>query len=50
MLLIISSQMNANAVNVLSKSRVRENFMHGSVGVVVRNELNLNLKIMENKS
>ena len=50
MFLIISSQMNANAVNVLSKSRVREIFMHGSVGVVMRNELNLIPKIMENKS
>ena len=50
MLLIISSQMNANAVNALSKSRVWVNYKHGSVGVVVRNELNLNLKIMENKS
>ena len=48
MFLIISSQMNENAVNASSRSRVRENFMHGSVGVVTASELNLNLKIIEN--
>jgi hypothetical protein len=37
--------MNANAVNASSRSRVRENFMHGSVGVVMASELNLNLKL-----
>jgi hypothetical protein len=36
--------MNANAVNVLSKSRVRENFKHGSVGAFIANELKINLK------
>lgn len=34
--------MNANAVNASSKSRVWENCKHGSVGVVIANELNLN--------
>jgi len=33
--------MNANTVNASSKSRVRENFMHGSVGVVMVNELHV---------
>ena len=41
MFLIISSQMNANAVNVLSRSRVREIFMHGSVRGVIAKKLNL---------
>ena len=46
MFLIISDQMNAHPVNVLSKSRVRENLKHGSVGAVIADELKLNF--MEN--
>ena len=42
MFLIISSQMNAEAVNVLSKSRVWENYKHGSVGAFIANELKIN--------
>ena len=41
MLLIISSQMNADAVNALSKSRVWANYKHGSVGAVIAEKLNL---------
>jgi hypothetical protein len=34
--------MNAEAVNVLSKSRVWENYKHGSVGALIANELKTN--------
>ena len=42
MFLIVPKQMNAQAVNVLPKSRVRENFTHGSVGAVIADELKFN--------
>ena len=42
MFLIISKQMNENAVNVLTKSRVWENHKHGSVGAVIADEPNIN--------
>ena len=42
MFLIISKQINANAVKVLSKSRVWENYKHGSVGAFIVNKLKSN--------
>ena len=38
---------SANKVNAILRSRVRENFMHGSVGVVMVIQLLIN-KIKEN--
>lgn len=42
MLLTVSIQMNLGAANVLSKSRVWENYKHGSVGAFIANELKIN--------
>jgi len=42
MLLIIPIQMKANVVNVLPKSRVWENYKHGSVGAFITSELKIN--------
>lgn len=47
MFLAIPKQMKASAVNVLLKSRVRENLKHGSVGAFIASELKANF--MENK-